>query len=508
MSVIRRWLWLADLILLIILSGYIFAGRTLVPFHGDESTFVWLSGDYEILFQRGNAAALAYRERPIDGTRQFNWIMTGPLNAMTIGLTRNLAGVKVGQLNFPWDWNPMPNAWRTNVQRGNVPDDDLLFLARVPSTLLTIASLWLIFLLARRFSGSRWAAWLAAFLYATSPGVLVNGRRAMQEGALLFGTALIILVALAALRALRHPERPRALLAWLVALGAAIGFGMAGKHTAAVVGIAALLAVLIAPRLDREGTGVPFDRRHVWRVIGAGVVTVLVFYALMPVWWSAGLLLAVLALAALILSFSLPRGGRGVWVGRGAALLILVVALEAQPTAFYDIFRIPFFMLDQRQSLVEVQADKYGDVQDLGNRLNVLVEDAFFPTIQYYEDFLWADFDVTATQIKAYEESGLAGRSGWGWGLLQIGLVLVGLIALLPRWREGRSWLLGLWLVVPAGVLLLTNPLPWQRYYILLHAPIAILAGLGLAALIAAVQARLERAGSIGGLRFTPGEAE
>jgi hypothetical protein len=59
-----------------------------------------------------------------------------------------------------------------------------------------------------------------------------------------------------------------------------------------------------------------------------------------------------------------------------------------------------------------------------------------------------------------------------------------------------------LWLAVPATVLLLTNPLPWQRYYILLHAPIAVLAGLGLATLIAAIQARVGHAGSIGGLNF------
>jgi hypothetical protein len=502
MSAIRRWLWLADLILLIGLGAYIFAGTDRVPFHGDESTFVWLSTDYVTLFQRGDAAALAFRERPLDGTRQFNWVMTGPINPMTIGLAWNLAGFKGQQINEPWIWNQAPNEWTYNVQHMTVPAPDLLYVARIPSTLLTIASLILLFLIARRVSGSRWAAWTAAILYATSPGVLVNGRRAMQEGAMLFGTALIILVALGALRALRQPEKRAALLAWTVALGAAIGFGMACKHTSAIIGIAALLAVLIAPWLRREGDGVPFDRTHFLRVVGAGFVTVLVFYALMPVWWSAGVLLGALGLAVLVLSFAAGFSGVRVWVVRGAALLILLIALEAQPTGIADLFRIPFFMLDQRHDLVDVQSEQYGDVQDLGSRLSVLAEDAFFPTIQYFEDPMWAGFDVTTAEIKAYEASGLAGRSGWAWGVLQIGLVLAGLAGLLPRWREGQSWLLALWLAVPATVLLLTNPLPWQRYYILLHAPIAVLAGLGLATLIAAIQARVGHAGSIGGLNF------
>ena len=175
MSVIRRWLWLADLILLVILSGYIFAGRTLVPFHGDRSTFVWLSGE-----TRSSSSGATPPPWPTaSGHRRLSpgqfGDRSGPLNAMSIGFARNLAEIKVGQLNFPWDWNPMANAWRINVQRGNVPDDDLLFLARMPSTLLTIASLWLIFLLARRFSGSRWAAWLAAFLTPPVPACWSTG---------------------------------------------------------------------------------------------------------------------------------------------------------------------------------------------------------------------------------------------------------------------------------------------------------------------------------------------
>jgi hypothetical protein len=34
-----------------------------------------------------------------------------------------------------------------------------------------------------------------------------------------------------------------------------------------------------------------------------------------------------------------------------------------------------------------------------------------------------------------------------------------------------------MWLVVPAVILLMTNPLAWQRYYIILIAPWSVLAG-------------------------------
>jgi hypothetical protein len=92
MSAIRRWLWLADAILLIVLSLYIFAGRDLVPFHGDESTLIWMSADYHYLVQEHDPAPVAFRIPPSTAPASFNRVMTGSVDALTIGLAWDLAG--------------------------------------------------------------------------------------------------------------------------------------------------------------------------------------------------------------------------------------------------------------------------------------------------------------------------------------------------------------------------------------------------------------------------------
>lgn len=490
MSAIRRWLWLADAILLIVLSLYIFAGRDLVPFHGDESALIWMSADYHYLVQEHDPAPVVFRMPPVNGTRQFNRVMTGSVDALTIGLAWDLAGLTVDDLNEVWDWGafdyPTPYEWVVNERRGAVPDDHLLAIGRTPSTLFTIASLFLVFWIARWVSRNRPATWLAAILYATSPAVLVNGRRAMQEGAMFFGTALIILVALYTLRAQRQGSWRPALLGWYLALGAASGFAMGCKHTSAIVAAIAFLVVLLYPRLARwDRTVIAFDRRHVSALLAAGVLAAIVFVALMPIWWSLAALIVLAGLLLACLSFSGLGRPWLAWAARGAAVLLIFGATELQPTVIYDILRTPFYMLEQRQQLVEIQRDEHGDIDSFGDGLVLLARDTFVSYAQYYEDPTWATFEVTKAEIVAYEASGLAGRRGWVWDALQVGLLGVGLIALAVRWREGESWLLGLWLLFPALVLLLTNPLPWQRYYIGLHAPAAILAGLGLAALLA-----------------------
>jgi len=490
MSTIRRWLWLADVILLAGLSLYIFAGRDAVPFHGDESTLIWMSADYHYLVQEHDPAPVVFRERPIDGNRQFNRVMTGAVDALTIGLAWDLAGLTVDDLNQVWDWGafdyPTEAEWTVNEQRGAIPDDRLLAIARTPSTLFTIASLILVFWIARLVSRSRPAAWVAAILYATSPAVLVNGRRAMQEGAMFFGAALIILIALYTLRAQRTgPWRP-ALTGWTLALGAASGFGMACKHTTAIVAAVAFLVVLLYPRLARwDRTVIADDRRHVSAVLAGGMLAALVFVAWMPVWWSLGVLLVLIGLTVLCLSFTGLARPWLVWGARGAAVLLLIGAIEIQPMAIFELLSTPFYMLEQRQQLVEIQRDEHGDIDTFGQGLALLAEDTFVSYAQYYEDPTWATFTVTEAEIAAYEASGLAGRSGWVWDALQVGLMAVGLAGLVARRRESESWQLGLWRLLPALVLLLTNPLPWQRYYIGLHPPVAILAGLGLAGLLA-----------------------
>jgi hypothetical protein len=64
-------------------------------------------------------------------------------------------------------------------------------------------------------------------------------------------------------------------------------------------------------------------------------------------------------------------------------------------------------------------------------------------------------------------------------GVALIALMGCGVWAMIAQWRGGETLLIILWLAVPAVVLLATNILPWQRYYITLHAQLGVIVGLG-----------------------------
>ncbi len=482
----RRWL-LLDILFLGILGLYVLAGRDLVPFHGDESTFIAMSRDYHYLVHQHAPEKVVFRWPPVDEEAQFLRVLNGSINPLTIGLAWDLAGMTVDDLNTGWNWeivrSPSVWQWHANVRLGHKPADDLLRVARTPSALFAALSVVMVFAIARRLTPSRPAAWTASLLYATNPAILVNGRRAMQEGAMLFTTALVILIALVVIQAQTRSPRWRTLAGWTMALGAAGGLAVASKHTAAVVVAAAFLAVLLAPKLRRQGppAGIAFDRQHICLVLAAGVLVELVFMLLMPVWWFWPPMLGLIGIIAFLLTIRSTPATARTWIVRGAALLLMYGAMNALPTVWYDLIRTPIYILEGREWLVNRQVGRFGGQHTPGERLDTLVKEAFVAGAQYYEDPAWATFPAITAQIDSYQRSGLAGRGGGPvWAVVQIALLVAGLAALFDRWRDGTAVLIALWLLIAAVTLLLTNPLPWQRYYLILHAPLAVIAGLGL----------------------------
>ncbi len=79
-----------------------------------------------------------------------------------------------------------------------------------------------------------------------------------------------------------------------------------------------------------------------------------------------------------------------------------------------------------------------------------------------------------------YTHGLIAGRRGGPvWGALLVTCFAAGVIALVRRWRESPAWALLLWISVVALALLIATPLPWQRYYLPLQAPLAVVEGVG-----------------------------
>ncbi len=495
-------LWpILDYVFIGLLCLYAFAGMIRVPFHGDESTLIYMSRDYETIFAEGDVDAVRFLPvappRYWHGFEQFQRILTGSIEPLAIGLARQFTGLTVDDLNEPWDWDSYRHTdeYEMNIRDGARPGDRLLAVSRIPSTLGLAASIVLIFLITREISASRPAAWAASLIYTLNPAVLVNGRRAMQEGAMLFSTLLVIWIALRIIKNLRKEDfTNEKKIAWMAGLGVASGFAAACKHNSAVIIAAAFLAIFIAAILRRRDTGkigTPEAIAENWLLAGAGLISIAVFFILMPIWWSWARVAIIGGAGVLLASFSLPNRW-STWVIRGAAALAMVLTPIIRPGAMASLTEPAFIIVDERGKLMDIQMGKEGSMQTTGERVGKLLAESFFGRTEYYEAINWPTFEEIQAEIEAYERAGLNGSAGSiAWGILLIGLLAAGGIAFAQGDYRGSRLLVALWYVVPAAILLLTNPLPWQRYYIALIAPLAVVEGLGVDWLIEQVRGRI-----------------
>jgi 4-amino-4-deoxy-L-arabinose transferase-like glycosyltransferase len=428
----RHWDRVLDALWLIGLALYIIAGYDDVPFHGDESTLIYMSRDYYYLVQTRDLDHVLYRDPPLDPAEQDLRILNGTVGKMAMGFAWDMAGLTAFDLNNQWLWDA---PWDWNISDGHMPGDRLLRVARLSSTLMLVISAWALFGIVRLVDPGRLSAYAASAIYVTTPVVLMNGRRAMFEGSHLCFTLLAVLAAARLVREQGNPgKRRRSLVLWSVVFGVMGGFAIASKHTAMITVAAAGLAVVTDP-LIWPGAGSlaqrlrGYNRRRIARFVMIGTLIVLVFLALNPAWWS-------------------------------------------------DPLGMPGRVLTERQSLLDWQVKGYGGYTSTGERIERLVNSAFFARPQYYEVRVWQEY--IGDQIDAYQGKWYAGRGGGPvWGALLVVLFVAGLIGLIPRWRADPVWLALVWLVVTALALLVTVPLDWQRYYLPLQAPVAVIAGTG-----------------------------
>ena len=427
MTTRRRVFWrVMDALWLMALAIYVLAGVASVPFHGDESSLIAMSRDYVYLVQQRQLEPVLYDPSPADPMEQELRLINGTVGKMAMGLAWDLAGLTADDLNRPWLWGA---DWDYNVSTGHLPGERLLRAARLSSAVLTALSVVAVAAAAGLLDG-RPAAWTAALIYATAPAVLLNGRRAMMEGSHLAFSTWTALAALLIVR--EQAQRPWSgrRLGWLyAALGVLSGLAVASKHPAALVVALAFAGMTLQP-LRR-----PSERQlwagHVARVLGAGTLTLLVFLALNPAWWS-------------------------------------------------DPLRMPGRVLEMRRTLLDQQVAGFGGYQNWGERLEALATQAFGAKPQYYESPGWAEW--IADEIARYDGSLLAGRpGGWGWGAALAALTAAGGWSLGRRWRDDVALGALVWALGVALTLLLATPLAWQRYYLPLQPPLAVLAGCGAA---------------------------
>ena len=393
-----------DALWLGLLAVYVLAGAAMVPFHGDESTQIYMGRDYYYLFLEGDLSKILYDSGKSGDAEQHLRLLNGTISKTISGWIAASSQIPLDELNEQWDWKA-DYAYNRDTHR--IPDDSLLRMGRLASAWQLALAILAFFCFVRMTIG-RPAAWLASGLFALHPSILLNGRRVMMEGSHLLGMTLILLAAAWLLR----NRRWRAYLA----LGCATGFAVAAKHPNALVAALAFFACFsylpVAAWRARQGIG---------RVFGgfllAGLLALLVFYALNPSWWLA--------------------------------------PVQTAETVYW-----------MRTELLQQQVEKYGGYASVMERADGFFRHVFGGEVYYFEVPDWVDYDVIHVQIAAYQGSGLAGVSFGGWLFLL--LAALGSLHFIGDRRIAFQyrWLLLVW---GLGIMILTfllTPLSWGRYYL------------------------------------------
>ncbi len=428
---------LLDVLWLVALSIFVFA---LPPtFHGDEPMQISMSRDYVTAFVDHNPAALLTESPYYIDTDPYLRLINGSINRYAIGLSWQIAGFTAADLPTApgWTWEL---DYTTNADLGHLPTSAQLAAARLPSTLLLALSVVVMFMLGWHFGG-RLAAYFVSGLYALNPIILLNGRRALQEGSMLFfGTLVILIAALISQQSGSSRRggtefRPYIMpILWLLLILAG-ALTLASKHSG-IVFVAGALGWVFVAELTRLRS-----RTLLWttvKLIAAAVLVVALFIGLSPALWNN------------------PRE-------------------RARD------------LLDARTQLIDFQvaADPLAPMT-LAQRIEGIITQPFLTPLQHYEVAFWGTFPAITADIDRYMASPFSG--------IQFGAVLggaltllegLGVIVALRGLRAQPEHCAGLltWLLVIVASLL-ANPLDWQRYYLPLIPVSTLLVLLGLRALL------------------------
>jgi 4-amino-4-deoxy-L-arabinose transferase-like glycosyltransferase len=197
-----------------------------VPFHPDESTIIFMSSDIETLFH--DPLSMAWQPDNGSDLRQHYRELDAPLTRYLIGGARMIFGLPP----LPADWN-WSKTWDENQANQAMPGSRLLLVSRFAVAGLFPFSLALVFLSVSRLKGYL-AGLMMVVLFAGNALVLLHTRRAMAESALIFGINLSIW-------GLLESEKK----IWLAAIGIAIAFN--SKQSAIALFPAGLLAAVWIP---------------------------------------------------------------------------------------------------------------------------------------------------------------------------------------------------------------------------------------------------------------------
>jgi len=416
-----KWL---DIIWCILLSAYVLAGVSLVPFHGDESTLTYMGRDYFYHFVEGDMSKVLYDETwSISATEQQLRLLNGTIPKYSYGWITATNGYSLEDINGQWDWTL---DYQRNLNSNRIPIDGILIPARTVSAVQLALALLLFFVIART-AFNRPVAYLSSLYLVLNPSILINGRRAMMEGSHLLGMMLVILAGLWLIQHRRWWQ--------FILLGIVSGIALSAKHPNAIVialifsacGTYAIMQSIRAKSISRS------TLQFIGGLVGSGLLALFVFYSLNPAWWGAPM-------------------------ERASEVLRL------------------------RSEILELQVEQFDTYFTLSDQINGLLNFVFVAQSQYFEAPTWSLYPAIMEQIQAYEQSlwsGIAiGGSSIG-GLIVSILVGIGVLHLI--WNTGvpttYRWLIILWGIGIFVITFILTPLEWQRYYLPIYPFIGLMLG-------------------------------
>lgn len=416
-----------------LVSAFYVSGTASVPFHPDETSLLYESRDFETWITQPWNLVWRPGGSPDDPSNYR--ALNAPLPKYVLAVGRRLAGYGPDVVSTDWNWNL---SWETNAAAGALPPPGLLLGARLASALLLPLTLLSIYLAAIEADG-RASGLLAVLLMGTNALVLLHGRRAMAEGTLLVGVALAMWgIAVAG-------RRP-----WLTGLAIAVAFS--AKQSAAPLFLVGLGAVLW-PRLK---------------------------FRLAPRWKGGAVFLACFLLATAIL----------------------------QPYFWSNPVAAASEMISARQQLVASQESLFGYLAP-GHALDsptaraaALIGELFVVPPQFAEAGNYSA--QTAAAEKAYLANPLNDLfRGMIWGGLIMALALLGFLSCF-RWLPGGRTAArepSVWLAAAGAIeilaILIANPLPFQRYYVVLIPFVTLWTAMGAVGLVRGIRPRGDAAPAV-----------
>jgi hypothetical protein len=251
-------------ITLVLLVLYALAGVFTAPFHADESMYVSQSRDYVTYFVIGSPNSLRVDPPAEIDSPGYLRLLTGTVSTNLMGFVLWHTGYRdLDNWQAAWHY---PDGIATNRAAGRIPPNDVLQRGRAVSALFLGSSIVLVALIGEKVASQR-AGILAATVFTLNPVILLNGRRAMQEGALMFFTLMTVWAAMRAVEKRRWYD-------WLL-LGASMALAFASKASALIPLAGIMLGVLLA--LHR------FDAKA---LLLTGVSAITLFLVMTPAIWT------------------------------------------------------------------------------------------------------------------------------------------------------------------------------------------------------------------------------